>query len=161
MAFQIVKIPDLPVASSIQATDQYPIETADGTKRVAQSVVDTYSNGKFIRKNVNDSTTGVITAAGFTVSSSRKLKKNITPLPLELIEHVLALEPVSYQFKKNSPVKPGEDDVGLIAEDVNEELPFLVSKDDNGNLSVDYAKLSAYLLLVVKDLSARVKKLES
>lgn len=160
MAFQIVKIPDLPVASEITATDQYPIETAAGTKRVTQSVVDNYSNTKYIRKNVNDSTTGTITAAGFTVSSSQKIKENIEVLHPSLVGTILNLEPVSYRFKKDSPVKPGEVDVGLIAEQVKEVLPVLVTTDAEGNLSVDYAKLSSLLLLVVKNLNTRLTRLE-
>jgi hypothetical protein len=154
MAFQIVKIPDLPVASAVQATDQFPIETADGTKRVTQSVIDTYSATKFLRKNVNESTTGTITAAGFTVSSSEKFKEKIAPLSFDDVARVLALVPVSYVYKSDSPVKPGQADIGLIAEQVLETVPELVVKDESGNLSVDYSKLSVFLLLVLKNLTA-------
>lgn len=155
MSFQIVKIPDLPVAASVQASDQYPIETADGTKRVTQSVIDTYEASKYLRKNVNETTTGTITAAGFTVTSSIKLKEKIAPLAFDLVERVLSLVPVSYTFKKDSPVKPGQDDVGLIAEQVQPILPQIVSDDGSGNLSIDYAKLSIFLLLVLKQIAAR------
>lgn len=155
MAFQIVKILDLPVAASIADTDQFPVETAVGTKRVTQSVINTYlGTGKFLRKNVNESTSGTITAAGFSTASSEKYKENIKPLDIDDIERVLKLTPVSYDFKKDSPIKPGKPDIGLIAEDVRLHVPELVNSDEDGNLSVDYSKLSVYLLLVVKSLLA-------
>lgn len=155
MAFQIVKILDLPVAASIADTDQFPVETTAGTKRVTQSVINTYlGTGKFLRKNVNETTSGTITAAGFSTASSRKYKENIQPLDVEHIERVLKLTPVSYDFKKDSPIKPGQSDIGLIAEDVKDHVPELVNTDENGNLSVDYSKLSVYLLLVIKNLLA-------
>lgn len=154
MAFQIVKITDLPVAASIASTDQYPIETTDGTKRVTQSVVDTYAGTKFLRKNVNETTSGIITAAGFTVSSSEKIKENIAPLDFDLVVNLLKLVPVSYTYKADSPVKPGESDIGLIAEQVQPHLPQLVVTDAQGNLSVDYTKLSVFLLLALKKLAA-------
>lgn len=160
MAFQIVKIPDLPPTSSISGSDQYAVETNEGTKRTTQAVVDTYLGTKFIKKNQNDSTTGVITAAGFTVSSSKKLKKNVKALDESLTEKILELLPVQYDFKANSPVKPGQHDHGLIAEDVEKLLPLLVTTDSNGVASIDYSKLSVYLLLVVKNLSKRIEELE-
>lgn len=154
MSFQIVQIPDLPVASSVTSTDKIPVETASGTKSSTLSVLETYNGTKFIKKNVNDSTTGTITAAGFTVSSSEKIKENITPLTINDVDRVLKLIPVSYDYKIDSPVKPGQSDVGLIAEQVQQHVPELVVTDSNGNLSVDYSKLSVFLLLVLKKLAA-------
>lgn len=160
MAFQIVKIPDLPVASEVTAGTQYPVETPSGTARATQAVIDTYSNSKFIRKNVNDTTTGVITAAGFTSTSTKKYKEDIKVLGSEVVDKLLALIPVTYKFKADSPVKPGQSDIGLVAEDVRQFLPELVSENENGDLGVDYSKLAVYLLKAVIDLSARVEELE-
>lgn len=155
MSFQIVQIPDLPVASVLTNTDKIPVETSSGTKGATMSVLETYNGTKFIKKNVNDSTTGTITAAGFTVNSSEKIKENITPLSTNAIDNVLKLIPVSYNYKADSPVKPGQYDIGLIAEQVQQHIPELVNTDSNGNLSVDYAKLSVFLLLVLRKLAAQ------
>lgn len=155
MSFQIVKIPDLPVASTITSTDKIPVETATGTKGATMSVMDTYSGTKFIKKNVNDSTSGTITAAGFTVSSSEKIKENIVPLSFSNIDNLLKLIPVSYRYKSDSPIKPGQSDIGLIAEQVQQYIPELVVTDTNGMLSVDYAKLSVFLLLALKKLDVK------
>jgi len=161
MAFQIVKIPDLPVASSITGTDQFPVEQSDGTKSVTQSVLDTYNAGKFLRKNVNESTTGSITSSGFSTVSTIKYKENVTPLKPDVIKLLAELLPVQYTFKADSPIKPGQNDVGLIAEDVEKLLPVLIVKDENGIISIDYSKLSVFLLLAVQALTKRVQELES
>ena len=155
MSFQIVQIPDLPVASVLANTDKIAVETSTGTKGATMSVLETYNGTKFIKKNVNDSTTGTITAAGFTVNSSEKIKENITPLSTNAIDNVLKLIPVSYNYKADSPVKPGQYDIGLIAEQVQQHIPELVNTDSNGNLSVDYAKLSVFLLLVLRKLAVQ------
>jgi hypothetical protein len=161
MPFQIVHIPDLPVATAIVATDRFIVETDSGTKSATQSVIDTYGSNRYLRKNVNDSTSGTITAAAFIASSSAKIKENVAPLNEDELAKLLVLLPVSYQFKKDSPVKPGQQDVGLIAEDVQKHLPLLVGSDEDGNIGVDYAKLSVYLLLAVQNLSKRVAELEN
>lgn len=152
MSFQLIKIPELPSATSISATCEFPVETPEGTKRVTQSVIDSYTSGNFLRKDVNESTTGTITAAGFTVNSSEKIKENIRRLDTGVIGNLLKLTPVSYTYKKDSPVKPGQHDIGLIAEQVKDLIPELTVTDDKGNISVDYAKLSVYLLLAIKTL---------
>ena len=73
------------------------------------------------------------------------------------------MQPVSYTWKQD-----GVEDFGLIAEDVEEIAPHLVSRDDNGNpTGIKYSKLSVLLLDVVKkqstlieDLNKRITKLE-
>ena len=63
-----------------------------------------------------------------TDSSSRELKKNIAEIPLKsAIETVMALNPVSYNYKSN----PTEDRLGFIAE----EVPNSVAYNDKKRLS--------------------------
>ena len=56
--------------------------------------------------------------------------------------------------------KNGETDLGVIAQEVIEELPFLVKENGNGHLSVKYQSLIPLLLEAIKELSQRVEKLE-
>lgn len=56
--------------------------------------------------------------------------------------------------------KNGTVDLGVIAQEVQKELPFLVSVNGNGNLSVRYQSLIPLLLEAIKELSRRVKELE-
>ena len=50
---------------------------------------------------------------------------------------------------------------GVIAQEVESVLPHLVSTDSEGNKSVNYAGLSAYLFEAVEELSARIHVLEN
>lgn len=57
----------------------------------------------------------------------------------------------------------GEDteQIGLIAQEVNEFFPEIISKDENGYMSIDYSKLSVILLKTIKDLITRITILEN
>jgi len=101
--------------------------------------------------------TGSVTVEGtFTESSSIRFKENIEPLPQSL-EAVNALNPVSYN-------KVGADDreIGLIAEEVAELFPEVVTYNEEGQpQGVQYQRLSVILLKAVQELTERVNKLEN
>jgi len=101
-------------------------------------------------------TTGNVTVGGtLTELSTRALKTNITLLGTEL-EKLEKLEPVSFTWKET-----GEEDLGFIAEDVNEIYPVLVTKDDEQAIrGIHYTKLTSVLVKAVQELSSRVKALE-
>jgi hypothetical protein len=77
------------------------------------------------------------------MSSSRRFKHDIKPMD-KASEALLALKPVT--FKYNSDTK-GAPQYGLIAEEVAEVNPNLVSRDKNGEIStVRYEQVNAMLL---------------
>lgn len=97
-----------------------------------------------------------ITSIGFNVASSRTLKTNIEKIDgaLELVDK---LEGVRYNWKSNPN---GKTQIGMIAEDVEEVLPELVT--DGSALApkaVNYAQMVAVLVEAVKELKAEVKEL--
>jgi hypothetical protein len=111
-----------------------------------------YGNGYF--KNVISA--GDVEA---NYSSDKKLKTD-----LQKIEH--ALEVVKkingYMFKwKTDDEKNGREDLGVIAQEVQEELPFLVTRNGNGHLAVKYQSLIPLLLEAIKELSVKVEELEN
>jgi len=66
-----------------------------------------------------------------------------------------------YMFTWNTDDhKNGTTDLGVVAQEVEKELPFLVSENGNGALSVKYQSLIPLLIEAVKELSTRVKDLE-
>jgi len=96
-------------------------------------------------------------ADAWTVYSSRRWKKNI-----QTLDHALAkverLRGVSYESKLES--KP---EIGLIAEEVGEVIPELVTYEENGTdaTSVDYARLTALLVEAVKEQQAQIRDLKT
>jgi len=78
-----------------------------------------------------------------TSSSSRRFKKQVKPMD-KTSEAILALNPVTFQYKSDSKGTP---QFGLIAEDVAEVNPDLVVRDKNGEIyTVRYDAVNAMLL---------------
>ena len=60
-------------------------------------------------------------------------------------------------FKWNNTM---EDDIGLIAQEVERVLPEAVGKDHDGRLSLNYATLVAVALAAIKDLKREIEELK-
>jgi Chaperone of endosialidase len=80
-----------------------------------------------------------------TVGSSRRFKKEIKPMG-QASEAILALEPVTFHYKKE--IDPsGTSQFGLVAEEVEKVNPDLVVRDKEGKpYSVRYDQVNAMLL---------------
>lgn len=99
---------------------------------------------------------GLMRSYSFSTASDERLKKDIEELPYGL-EHIEALRPVAYKFKK------GEDVVklGFIAQEVKEILPEVVDGSEETNYGVHYDDVIPVLVKAVQELSARVRQLEA
>lgn len=87
--------------------------------------------------------------------SSKRYKRNIEELEIDA-DAVLKLRPVSFQYKSS-----GQKDIGLIAEEVQEQLPDLVIYDKQGRPeAVKYDKVALYLLEVIKSQEEKIAALE-
>ena len=99
-------------------------------------------------------------------SSDIRLKENVVPLTGAL-EKVKSLTGVGFDWKKlneeqRSFIHSHEGrDIGVIAQEVQDQYPELVTTREHGYLAVDYQKLSAVLIEAVKELSNKVDLLES
>ena len=85
-------------------------------------------------------------------SSSRRFKSHIAALPtgLSLINR---LRPITFDWKPN-----GEPDLGLVAEEVAEVEPLLVTRNDKGEVEgVKYDRLGVVLINVVKEQQAQIE----
>ena len=100
---------------------------------------------------------GSISASAFNVSSDRRLKTNITSLQYGLKE-ILALQPVSYNWKKT----PATDkQLGLIAQDAKKIMPETVSGNEaTGTLSINYTELIPVLINAIKDQQKQIDELK-
>jgi hypothetical protein len=78
-------------------------------------------------------------------TSSLQYKDNIRNYQINL-DIIQKLRPVRFQWNEKTAT-PGMEDIGLVAEEVNQVFPDLVSKDESGHPeSVQYEKLSVVLL---------------
>ncbi len=104
-------------------------------------------------ETISNGTDGTVVISGnLSVSSDMRLKDNIQPLGDTMI-NILKLDAKSY-------TREGREEIGLIAQDVQNVYPELVSEDRSGMLAVNYQALSAILINGIKDQEARIQKLE-
>ena len=98
----------------------------------------------------------IVSAYQFTSSSDYRLKDIIKPLKLQdfTVDH---LQPYYFQFKDN-----GKESIGLLAHELQEQIPFLVEgkKDGEQIQSVNYSGLIGILIKEIQELKKRVQQLE-
>jgi len=129
-----------------------------GTAAPAQKL-DVNGNGRFRSVGTASGTLLYITASGdlSTSSSDRRKKKDITVLK-NVLEKVTKLRGVN--FKWRDPNEKGMQ-IGMIAQEVEEVYPELVfTNHAEGFKGIRYAEVSAVLVEAIKELQARIEKLE-
>ena len=97
---------------------------------------------------------GDITAFKISQSSDKRLKKNISTID-HALEKVNALHGVNYNLLRDNTSH-----VGLIAQEVEEVIPEVVSEDSTGMKSVNYGALVGVLIEAIKDLSEEIEILK-
>ena len=97
--------------------------------------------------------TGVTTATDFNSTSDERLKENITTVE-NAVEVNNQLRGVRFEWKKD-----GRPSYGVIAQELEQVLPELVS--DTDPKTVNYNGIIGVLIEAVKELSARVDELEN
>jgi hypothetical protein len=101
------------------------------------------------------STTGATTIAGaLTQNSDISLKENLVPLT-NALDKVKRLKGYNY-----NRIGSEELEMGVVAQEVQEVLPEVVSKSSEGILSVAYSNMVAVLIEAVKEQSAEIDVLK-
>jgi len=100
---------------------------------------------------------GTTLADEWTIRSSRRFKTNIQPLEGAL-QKVEQLQGVSYERKAD-----GKHEIGVVAEDVDQVVPEVVSRDPKTKQvqGVDYSKLAALLIEAVKSQQVEIQHLKA
>ena len=105
---------------------------------------------------------GTISAFGDVIadsSSDARLKDNSTAIESPL-EKVCKINGVSFNWNdKQSAYEVGKKDIGVIAQEVEEVLPELVTTRDNGYKAVRYEKIVALLIEAVKEQQTQINNL--
>ncbi len=116
------------------------------------------SNGNILAQ-ANITANGSIFAAGnVTAFSDRRLKENIKPID-NVIDRIKKLNGVTYT--RNDLEDKERTHTGLIAQDVQQAMPESVIETEDGILTVDYQSLVGLLTETIKNLNARIEKLEN
>ena len=91
-------------------------------------------------------------------SSDRRLKNNITPIenPLEKIDKIGGY---TFDWNEKQDSYKGHD-IGVIAQEIEEVLPELVTTRDTGYKAVKYDKIVPLLIESIKELQKKVKDIE-
>jgi len=97
--------------------------------------------------------TGTLSATVMTSTSDENLKENIIEIS-DALNTVMKLKGVEYNWKNN-----GEKGMGLIAQDVEKILPYLVSESENGK-SVMYQNMIGLLVQAIKELKQEIDRLK-
>ena len=97
--------------------------------------------------------TGDVTAPNFNTTSDAAVKDDIMTIdsPLSVLS---GLRGVNFDWKQT-----GQKSMGVVAQEVEKVLPYLVATDANGLKSVNYQAMVGLLIESVKDLQAQVAKL--
>ena len=95
-----------------------------------------------------------------TCSSDERLKGNIVDFSEGYLDKLINLRVISYNWndtaKDLNKVDTSVTNYGLLAQNVEQNFPELVSTDSNGYKQVDYSRLPLYLLKSIQELSKKV-----
>lgn len=105
----------------------------------------------------------VVWSVNGAIASDARLKTDIKPLEGSSLEKVKQLTAKTYLWKDDLMGKGDTREIGLIAQEVAEVVPEVVSKMSSGadTLGVAYTQLIPVLVEAVKELSAKVETLEA
>lgn len=96
------------------------------------------------------------TSLGVFTNSDERYKENITPISgIEASEIISNIEGVRFNMKGDSQLT-----TGVIAQQVKEVAPEIVSEDNQGMLSLDYTKIIPILIETVKHQKEQIAQLE-
>lgn len=115
---------------------------------------------------------GNLWATGSYTGSSQRYKKNIQPVDSS-INTIMALRPVAFDYDREGLVRAGIElpaespelkhkQIGLIAEEVAERIPEVVSAGPDGLPSgIDYGKLTTVLIKAMQEQQVQIEALQS
>jgi len=143
------------------------VEKADITLSLPQNI-HTSANPQFNSLGIGtvaSTTAGEIRATGDITafySSDERLKQNIVSIP-NALEKVHQISGNTFNWKEGYDEIHSHkgNDVGVIAQEIEQILPQIVTNRDNGFKAVQYEKIIPLLIEAIKELSEKVNSLEN
>ena len=139
----------------IGLTDPNTIDSSTGNLSIGSTT------GRVVAITTHTTITGILSVTDDITafySSDARLKDNITAIADPLAK-VLSISGNTFTWNDKSH-HTGED-VGVVAQEIQEVLPQIVTLRDNGYLAVDYQKIVPLLIEAIKELTVKVEKLEN
>jgi len=100
-------------------------------------------------------------ARSFITYSDATLKQDIKPLDSAL-DKVMSMRGVSYEFKNQASADGATHrEVGFLAQEMKQTVPEVVYGSGDGNLGIDYAKLTSVLVEAVKSQQGQIEELRA
>ena len=106
---------------------------------------------------------GPVYASGVALTSDVRYKTDVKTIR-NALETLLKLRGVEHSWVKeivNGRTMPSGKTLGVVAQELEQHLPELVSTDQNGYKSVDYTKITALLIEAIKDQQQLIEKQNS
>jgi hypothetical protein len=158
------------ISGSSQVASLLPSGVVSGSLQVlGGSTIHSGSSGDYQFNSIGVGTaastvTGEIRATGDITafySSDIRLKENIQPIE-NALEKVNKISGNTYDWKEGYDEihSHNGNDVGVIAQEIEQILPQIVTNRDNGYKAVQYEKIIPLLIEAIKELSAKVNSLE-
>lgn len=142
--------------TSLTASGTFSLTAASGTHSISSTTASTTTSTGAVTISGGLGVAGQITTSNLVETSSITFKENVSNID-NALDTIMKLVGVTYDRKDTK-----KHEAGLIAEDVNEVLPHLVSKDEHGNpVGIYYTKLTAYLLEAIKTLKTELDQIKN
>ena len=137
-----------------QANVQIALKANVAAETTVNAATDAATASTLVRRDATGSFSGnVITAINFNTTSDARFKSDIVTIE-DAIGLVEQLRGVSFNW-----VDTGAPTIGLIAQEVEQVLPELVSTDDEGYKSVAYSNMVGVLIEAIKEQQAQIDEL--
>jgi len=117
-----------------------------------------YGDNSFVYMNNGGVVAKVLTTGAWQQLSDSDLKENITPLE-NPIEKIKAINGIKFTWK--DPEISTDEQVGVLAQEVEQVLPQAVSTNDEGNKMISYASLIPLLIEAVKEQQKTIETLQA
>jgi uncharacterized coiled-coil protein SlyX len=167
----ISSIPSGIVSGSSQIVPLLPTGVISGSSQVlGGSTIHSGSSGDYQFNSIGVGTAATAVAGEIRAinditafySSDIRLKENIVPIE-NALSKVESISGNTYDWKAGYEEIHSHkgNDVGVIAQEIEEILPQIVTNRDNGYKAVQYEKIIPLLVEAIKELSAKIKLLEN
>jgi len=144
-------------------TYYWRVNATNNTGASAFSQVFSFTDTATCKKLPAPQPRGTETQVGFASASDANYKTNVAPMT-DALSKVNALTPITYNWDTancKNMIVDNKNQIGLIAQDVEQIVPEVVYTDENGMKYIDYGRLSVILIGAIKELQTSNAKLQT